>query len=154
MGRGRSGAKKRAAAAEAAAEEKAYEAQKAAEQAQIDAFMQTKGDYNSLEVNGSIFEKLSYKELRKWMKDIFFAYEDGTVDNDDQWAFEYNDGTVAIYGGGDAVEGARKTGIKNAIYSNANTTAFYGPDIEIYDFDEENSRKWHDTDWRADWRTR
>ena len=148
-------------------DEQIYNEQIARDQAEIDAFMAKKGDYNSLEINDQIFEKLSQKEFKKWMKDILFQYPGNFVPDDEQWAIEYNDGSVLVLGGGDDVAGVKLTGIKNALYSNEETTAFYGKDIKFEDYSV-GLREWqrktyprgiaagrvklnYDIDWRVDW---
>lgn len=121
-------------------DEQIYNEQIARDQAEIDAFMAKKGDYNSIEISGRIFEKIgSQKAFVQMFKDATFGND--AVWEDDSWAFEYNDGTVALYGPGESLRGVKLRGIKNAIYTNASTTAFYGRDIEFSDYSVQ-TRAW------------
>lgn len=137
---GKTGTASVAASGRTKSDEQIYNEQVARDREAIDTFLATKGDYNSLEVSGRIFEKVgSQKAFVKLFRDS--TYGNDIVYEDDSWAFEYNDGTVAIYGPGDSLRGVRLRGIRNAIYENGSTTAFYGRDIEITDYSVQ-TRAW------------
>lgn len=86
-----------------------------------------------------MFEKLSKKELRKTMKDTLLS--DDSVGPDESWVIEYNDGSSVTLSEGDSTKDVRLNGIKNAIYENSATSAFYGNDVKFYDFSAEQ-RAW------------
>ena len=105
------------------------------EDQRITDFMNSKTQETITMDNGQILEKYTIKEIKDIIRDTV-NYSDGIVDNDDQFAILYNDGSVKIFGGGDDITKYKKTGIKGIIYENGSTSGYAGKGIKIENLNE------------------
>ena len=105
------------------------------EDQRITDFMNSKTQESITMDNGKILEKYKIKELKDIMDEVV-RFNDGIVDNDDQFAILYNDGSVKIFGGGDDITKYKKTGIKGMIYENGSTTGYAGKGVKIENLNE------------------
>lgn len=96
----------------------------------------------------SIFEKLSLRDLQKYLKpdsETGFSYNDGDeVPEDNWWYIVYNDGREVYLEPGDNLKGVKRSGIRLAVNDNAYTTMIYGrsKDINIYYDEDLDAYRW------------